>query len=262
MAQLDKMPLSCNTNHILYFFMYAIFISLGSFIATLTGGLFAIKYREKLHYIASFSAGVLLGVCFFDIVPEIFEIATEHAIAITPALGMVVIGFLAIHILEKLAIIHSHHEDEYAEHKHPVVGLVGAGGLAAHSFLDGVGIGLAFHVSTEIGIAVSIAVIAHDFCDGLNTVTLMLVNRQTRKKALQLLAIDALAPILGAASTLLFTVPHWMLLLYLGFFVGFLLYISASDLLPEAHSKHSSFAMIALTALGALLMFVVTRFTV
>lgn len=240
--------------------MYAILISLASFIATLGGGLYALKYREKLHYIASFSAGVLLGVCFFDIVPEIFEIATEQGISTTAALSMIVIGFLAIHILEKLALVHSHHEDEYAEHKHPVVGLVGAGGLAAHSFLDGVGIGLAFHVSTEIGIAVSIAVIAHDFCDGLNTVTLMLVNKHTRKKALQLLAIDALAPILGALSTLFFTISHNVLLLYLGFFAGFLLYIGASDLLPEAHSKHSSFRMVLLTALGALLMFVVTRF--
>jgi ZIP family zinc transporter len=242
--------------------MYAILISLTSFIATLGGGLYALKYREKLHYIASFSAGVLLGVCFFDIVPEIFEIATERGISTTPALSMIVIGFLAIHILEKLALVHSHHEDEYAEHKHPVVGLVGAGGLAAHSFLDGVGIGLAFHVSTEIGIAVSIAVIAHDFCDGLNTVTLMLVNKHTRKKALQLLAIDALAPILGAVSTLFFFISHNVLLLYLGFFAGFLLYIGASDLLPEAHSKHSSFRMVLLTALGALLMFVVTRFTI
>lgn len=239
--------------------MYAILISIASFIATLGGGLYALKYREKLHYIASFSAGVLLGVCFFDIVPEIFEIATEQSLSTTPALSMIVIGFLAIHILEKLALIHSHHEDEYAEHKHPVVGLVGAGGLAAHSFLDGVGIGLAFHVSTEIGIAISIAVIAHDFCDGLNTVTLMLVNKHTRKKALQLLAVDALAPILGAISTLFFSIPQHFLLLYLGFFAGFLLYIGASDLLPEAHSKHSSFRMVLLTALGALLMFVVTR---
>ncbi len=241
--------------------MYAILISLASFITTLAGGLYALKYREKLHYIASFSAGVLLGVCFFDIVPEIFEIATEHALSITPALGMIVIGFLFIHLLEKMAVIHSRHEEEYAEHRHPAVGLVGAGGLAAHSFLDGIGIGLAFQVSTEIGIAVSIAVIAHDFCDGLNTVTLLLVNKNTRKKALQLLALDALAPILGALSTLLFHIPNNILLLYLGFFVGFLLYISASDLLPEAHSKHSSYTMLLLTALGALLMFVVTRFT-
>lgn len=240
--------------------MYPLLISIGAFLSTLIGGLYAIKYREKLHYIASFSAGVLLGVCFFEIIPEIFEVSALQHLSVTPALIAIVVGFLVIHTLEKLALLHSNHEDEYADHKHPVVGLIGASGLAFHSFLDGVGIGLAFHVSTEVGFVVAVAVIAHDFCDGLNTVTLMLVNRQTRKKALHLLAIDALAPIFGALSTFLFTIPHTILLLYLGFFAGFLLYIGAGDLLPEAHSKHSSYQMILLTALGATLIFLVTRF--
>lgn len=240
--------------------MQAVIVSIISFLSTLFGGLFAVKYRERLHYIISFSAGVLIGVCFFEVLPEIFELTSESGLPIMPALIAIVVGFLVIHSLEKMALIHTAHEDEYADHKHPVVGLLGAAGLAVHSFLDGVGIGLAFHVSPTIGWAVSIAVIAHDFCDGLNTVTLMLVNKNTRAKALKLLVVDAIAPVAGALSTFLFTVPQKFLLLYLGFFVGFLLYISAGDLLPEAHSKHSSWGMVALTALGAAFIFVVTRF--
>jgi ZIP family zinc transporter len=241
--------------------MQAVLVSLISFISTLFGGLFAARYREKLHYIISFSAGVLIAVCFFDILPEIFAITTEKGLSITPALIAIVGGFIFIHALEKLAVIHTAHESEYADHKHPVVGIVGAGGLAFHSFLDGIGIGLAFHVSPEVGWLVAIAVIAHDFCDGLNTVTLMLINKNSRARALKLLLLDAAAPVLGALSTYLFTIPDHFLVLYLGFFVGFLLYIGASDLLPEAHSKHSSWGMVALTALGATLIFIVTRFT-
>jgi len=126
--------------------------------------------------------------------------------------------------------------------------------------LDGVGIGLGFHVSVHVGFAVAVAVIAHDFCDGLNTVTLMLVNKNKRSKALKLLAADALAPIAGALSTYLFDIPENILMLYLGFFAGFLLYISAADLLPEAHSKHSSYKTILLTVLGVIFIFTVTRF--
>ncbi len=241
--------------------MHAVLFSFVAFVATALGGLLAIRYRDRLHPIIAFSAGALLGVCFFDIIPEIFSTATEQSLSITPALVMLVGGFLLIHTLEKLALIHTTaHEDEYAEHKHPLVGFIGASGLTFHSFLDGVGIGLGFHVSPHIGFAVAIAVIAHDFCDGLNTVTLMLVNKNTRTKALKLLAADALAPILGALSTYLFTIPEHVLLLYLGFFAGFLLYISAGDLLPEAHSKHSSSKTIIMTVLGVLFIFVVTRF--
>ena len=58
-----------------------------------------------------------------------------------------------------------------------------------------------------------------------------------------------------------FRLPESFLVLYLGFFAGFLLYIGASDILPEAHSKHSSFKTILLTLLGVILIFIITRFT-
>lgn len=240
--------------------MQAILLSFFTFISTSLGGLFALRFKEKLHLIMSLTAGVLIGVAFFDILPEIFSINVARNWDVTPSLIALVGGFLLIHILEKLAIIHHGHEDEYAQHKHPTVGLISAGGLSFHSFLDGVGIGLAFHVSSHVGLLVSIAVIAHDFSDGLNTVTLMLANKNSVKKAALLLVIDAVTPIIGATSTLFFMIPQNILVLYLGFFAGFLLYIGASDLLPEAHSKHSSFKMIVLTVVGALFIFVVTRF--
>jgi ZIP family zinc transporter len=132
--------------------------------------------------------------------------------------------------------------------------------LSGHSFLDGVGIGLGFQAGTTVGIAVAIAVIAHDFTDGLNTVNLMLVNKNRSRKAFMYLLLDATAPILGVLSTFLFSVSDNALTLYLGFFAGFLLYIGASEILPEAHSKHSSYQTIALTVVGVIFMFVVTRF--
>jgi zinc transporter ZupT len=241
--------------------MEIIILSFLTFLSTLAGGLFALKNKSKLHLIMSFTAGVIIGVVFFDLMPEIFKLSQENGINITYAFIALVVGFLLIHTLEKLALIHATHEEEYAVHKHPTIGLISAGGLSFHSFLDGVGIGLAFQVSAEVGLVVAIAVIAHDFSDGLNTVTLMLTHKNTDRKAITLLLIDAVAPVLGAISTMFFTIPDNLLVLYLGFFAGFLLYIGAGDLLPEAHSEHSSYKMIGLTILGALFIFLVTRFT-
>jgi ZIP family zinc transporter len=240
--------------------MEAIILSLFAFISTLLGGFFALKNRDKFHYVMSFAAGVLIAVCFFDIMPEIFDITSKENLDPTPALITIVFGFLLIFILEKFALIHARHEEEYADHKHPTVGLISASGLSFHSFLDGVGIGLGFQVSTHVGFIVSLAVIAHDFSDGLNTFTLMFKNKNSINRSLALLLVDALTPILGVLSTLVFSIPNNILLLYLGFFAGFLLYIGASDLLPEAHSKHSSYKMIGLTILGVLFIFIVTRF--
>ena len=242
--------------------MEAIVLSFFTFISTFIGGIFALKNSNRLHLIMSLTAGVLIGVVFFDLMPEIFVLAKENNLDVTSALIFLVGGFLLIHFLEKLALIHSRrHEEEYATHRHPTVGLISASGLSFHSFLDGVGIGLGFQVSPHVGFIVALAVIAHDFSDGLNTVTLMLSHKNTIKKAVILLLVDATTPLLGALSTLLFSIPGNILILYLGFFAGFLLYIGASDLLPEAHSTHSSYKMLLLTIIGVLFIFFVTRFT-
>lgn len=241
--------------------MEAVLFSFSTFISTLAGGLFGLRNKDRLHLIMSFTAGVLIAVCFFDILPEIFKITVENNLDLQPVLIAIVAGFLGFHILEKTAIIHHSHEEEYAEHKHPTVGMIAALGLSFHSFLDGVGIGLGFAVSSQLGMVIALAVLAHDFSDGLNTVTLMLVHKNTTKKALLLLILDATTPVLGALSTFFFTISNQVLVLYLGFFMGFLFYIGASDLLPEAHSKHSSFRMLGLTILGVLFIFVVTKLT-
>jgi zinc transporter ZupT len=240
--------------------MAAFVLSIVTFISTVAGGLFAFKYKDRLHYIISFTAGVLIAVVVFDIIPEIFEITSSINLSITPPLIALMVGFMAIHILEKVAVLHHVHEDEYADHKHPMVGLVSAIGLAFHSFLDGVGIGIAFQISFNVGILITVAVLAHDFCDGLNTVSLMLVNKNTNKKTLFLLLVDALAPVLGVVLTFFIQISEGTMVLYLGFFAGFLLYIGAADLLPEAHSKRSSYKLILLTAAGMIVIFVITRF--
>lgn len=239
--------------------MEIILLSLATFLSTFFGGLFAIKNKEKLHHIMGFTAGVLIGVVFFDIFPEIIELIKENDFGTTGAMIALVLGFLLFHILEKSILLHHAHEDEYLEHKHPHVGIASALALAGHSFMDGVGIGLAFQVNAAVGFLVAIAVIAHDFTDGMNTVTLVLTNKNSLQRARWFLLLDALAPVLGATSTLLFHVSENFLLWYLGFFAGFLLYIGASDILPEAHSKNSSFKTIALTITGIILIYIVTR---
>jgi len=240
--------------------MELILISAITFLSTFLGGIFSIKNKDNLHRIMGFTAGVVMGVVFFDIFPEIISLIKENNFKTTGVMIALALGFLLFHILEKTILIHHSHEDEYTDHKHPHVGIASALALAGHSFMDGVGIGLAFQVNSTVGLLIAIAVIAHDFTDGMNTVTLMLTNKNSTKKARWFLLLDALTPVLGAFSTLFFRLPESFLVLYLGFFAGFLLYIGASDILPEAHSKHSSIKTIGLTILGVLLIFIITRF--
>lgn len=218
------------------------------------------KFKEKLHLIMGFTAGVLMGVFSFEIMPEIISQVKKYDFDPMGPMTAFVLGFIVFHIIEKVILIHHAHEEEYAAHKHPQVGILSALALIGHSFMDGIGIGLGFQAGNEIGFLVAIAVISHDFTDGMNTVTLMLANKNTPGRAKLFLLADALSPILGALSTLMFTVSPFFLTLYLGFFGGFLVYIGASDILPEAHSNRSSFKLIGLTVLGMLLVFIISRF--
>jgi len=236
-----------------------IIFSLATFFSTFIGGLFAVKFKNKLHMIMAFAAGVLLAVVSFDIFPEIIEQLKTNNFKTMEVMSAMVVGFLLFHILEKTILIHHAHEGDYAEHKHPEVGVISALALAGHSFMDGVGIGFGFQVSPAVGLLISIAVISHDFTDGMNTVTLALLHKNSDRKSILLLGLDSVAPILGAVSTLFFTISPHFLVLYLGFFAGFLLYIGASDILPEAHSNQSSFKLIGLTVLGVIFIFLVTR---
>jgi len=239
-----------------------ILLTLVTLASTLAGGVLALRFHDRLHYLLSFTAGVLLGVVSFEVLPEIFELAHSRQLDATCAMVALVIGFLLFHSLEKFVLVHHAHESDYASHRHPHVGMVSALALVGHSLLDGIGIGVAFQVSSTVGVAVAIAVIAHDFSDGLNTVGLMLSHMNTRRRSTAMLLLDAAAPVLGAASTLLFHVPPQILMLYLGFFAGFLLYIGVADILPEAHSSAPpgvAMRLLALTTLGAAFIYVVAR---
>lgn len=240
--------------------MTPVLLSLATFLSTLGGGVAGLKNKDRMHRFLGYTAGVLIGVVAFDLLPEIFRLVNAEHRSPIGAMVALVCGFLAFHIIEKSILIHHTNEGEYQLHHHPEVGVASAMALIGHSFLDGVGIGLGFQAGQAVGIAVAIAVIAHDFTDGLNTVNLMLLNKNRSRKAFAFLLIDALAPVVGVLATLLFHVSDVGLILYLGLFSGFLLYIGASVILPEAHSEHSSYQTIVLTVAGVVFMFAVTRF--
>ena len=207
-----------------------------AFAMTLAGGAFAWRYQRYLHAIMAFSAGLLIGVVFLDLVPEIAHLSEEASIEVRTLMFVLIAGFMAIFLLEKLTIIHSEKTHDAPGHNHNV-GLAGAIGLSFHSFLDGLAIGVGFQAGNEVGFVVLVAVLAHDFADGLNTVTFMLATRNSRWRTIALLVVDAHAPVAGALTANVLRIDPRMLAFQLAFFAGFLLYLGASDLLPHVHER-------------------------
>ncbi|HEV7702498.1 MAG TPA: ZIP family metal transporter [Candidatus Paceibacterota bacterium] len=226
-----------------------IWISIAALASTLLGGMFALRFKDKLHLILGFSAGAVIGVAFFDLLPEAIELGSK-SYDVGYITSIVALGFIAYTILDRFVFFHSHEDEHTAEQNVSKRGILGAGSLSVHSLLDGVAIGLAFQVSVAVGAIVAVAVLVHDFSDGINTVNLVLKNSGTRMQAFKWLLVDAIAPVLGVASTMFFSVPESALGIILAVFTGFFLYIGASDLLPESHHGHPTVWTTFATVIG------------
>jgi ZIP family zinc transporter len=214
-----------------------------------------------MHLILGLSAGVLLGLVAFDLIPEVFRLwsTTPGADQKVPwTMVAFVVGFLTLHIIERAAGVHEPADHDYGEHAHDLAGSLGALGLIGHSFLDGLAIGLAFHVNTAVGWTVGIAVLAHDFADGLNTVTLMRRAGHDRGRAMIALGLDAIAPVIGVLVASVLSPSDGVLALYLGAFAGLLTYLATADILPEAHAHHPSRITLLMTVLGVGLMYAIS----
>ena len=226
--------------------------------SSLMGGLVAVKLKNKINYLLGLVAGLMMGVVAFDLLPEIFNITTEYGVNLTlPMIGLVV-GFLGFHFAEQFVLMHTSHEDEYKHHSHSHVGKYSIYALILHRFLDGVSIGLAFQINPVLGLAVSIAVIAHSFIDGLNIISLSEIY--TKTYAIKELIIGSVIPVIGIGLSYFIKLPESALSVYLGVFAGLLIYLAASDILPEAHRDKPKWSIMGLTVFGVVIMYLISSF--
>ena len=212
--------------------------------STLLGGTFALRLGDRIQTLIAFSGGIVVAVALFDVLPEALD-AVGDSRRVTLLVGA---GFLLFFLAQRILVLHHRDEADQAQ-AHARVGALGAAGLSAHSFLDGLAIGLAFGLSTGTGLLVFLAVVAHDFADGLNTVSFVLRQGDDRRRARLWLRIDALAPLVGAVVGSLLSVSEYALGHLLAVYAGVFLFMGATDLLPEAHA-HPSWRRVALTVVG------------
>jgi zinc transporter ZupT len=171
-------------------------------------------------------------------------------------------GFLAYLVLDRLALLHHpEHEDGHGHgeahaHGQRTRGTIGAATLSAHSFFDGAAIGFGFQASPSVGLIVTAAVVTHDFSDGINTAGFILKSGGTKAQALRWLLVDAMAPVAGAASTLLVRLPATAIGPVLAVFAGCFLYLGACDLIPESQHRHPRAATTLMTLAGAGVLYV------
>ncbi|HEX8025766.1 MAG TPA: ZIP family metal transporter [Candidatus Limnocylindrales bacterium] len=230
------------------------------FFSTLAGGMAALRLRHRLHAFMALAAGVVVATAVADLLPEAFGlVGLDHALEVGVA---AVVGFIAFSFVE--AFLHQssfehapgeEHGDGDGRDDRPngLLAVLPPISLILHSVLDGFAIGLAFQAGGSIGLIVLLAVLAHDFADGMNVVALALGAARGERTATVLLVLDALAPLAGAGLSVLISIPGPVLGLFLASISGVFIAVGAGHLLPEAqhHNRAQGPALVALSAIGA-----------
>jgi ZIP family zinc transporter len=216
--------------------------------ATLLGGTLALALKKTSGLLIALSAGAVIGVALFDLLPEALDAGkpTFAPLDLTVALA----AGLSLYLLADRTV---------AARARGGRGHYAAGALTLHSLMDGIGIGLAFQLSSTAGVIVAVAVLAHDLVDGLNTVTASLTGGTGRPAARAWLVADALAPLAGMALTRLIEVPRAPLALALALFAGFFLYIGAVELLPRSRETAPGLGGVLATLVGLGVIYLVVR---
>lgn len=197
------------------------------------GVLFLSLSKKKLNKIiillVSLSAGTLLGGAIIHLLPEIVQEKNNNFYIWIWLLT----GILSFFILEKIICWRHCHIPTSKNHAHPL-GMMNLIGDSLHNFIDGVVIVGSFMVSIPLGIATSIAVIAHEIPQEMADFGVLIHAGYRRRQALLLNFLTALFAFLGAGLTLLIGLRLENLAIFIiPFTAGGFIYIATADLIPE-----------------------------
>ena len=244
------------------------------FFSTLAGGYAALRLRHRLHALMALAAGVVVATAIADLLPEAFELVGDGSalqVGIAAVAGFIGFSFLEAFLHQSSfehggAPGHDHSEDH--DHVAPVsaaldeqrkrqgtgiIGLLPPISLVIHSAMDGLMIGFAFQAGDEIGLIVLLAVLAHDFADGMNVATVALEAARGTRLAIAFVFLDAAAAPVGGFLSSLISIDDRTLGLLLATFAGVFLAVGAGHLLPESQHRDPRRGpqMVALAAAGA-----------
>jgi zinc and cadmium transporter len=231
-------------------------IALGLSLLGGLGGLFVASgvllihdpFRAKLvPWLVSYAVGALLGISMMGLLPESLE-SLPAARVFATLLG----GILLFFILEKLVLWRHCHTHDCEVHESTVASVMI--GDTFHNFVDGAVIAAAVLTSVPLGVSTAVAVAAHEIPQEIGDFAILLHAGYSRRKALLLNLLSALASAAGAIGAFLAfdivprTLPYFLVLAASSF-----LYVAMADLIPGLHrgrTDASSLRQIILIALG------------
>ena len=202
--------------------------------------------------LVSFAVGALLGAVFLELLPHALETGPAPSVMRT-----VLIGLLAFFLLEKLVLwrhAHGHdaHSDEReeTEHEHALhvhappapdggrSGLMILIGNSVHNLCDGIVIAAAFIADDALGVATTLAIVAHAVPQQVGDFAVLMHSGFARAKAFSYNIAAGMATLVGALLAYVALADMQELLpVVLAIASASLLYVAVADLIPSLHRR-------------------------
>ena len=210
--------------------------------------------RRVQEYLLALSAGFLLSLVFFDLIPESLGLLGKTA----PL--YIILGFGVLHFFEHAMVGHLH----FGEETHadimvsPAASVSAFSGLFIHAFFDGFSISAAMQYDFVLGLLIFFAIFLHKFPEGITIASILLAANQPRKRAfLASLAIGG-ATMLGIFVVFFLSrLDERIVGVTLAFSAGAATYVGASDLIPEINRSDNRIT--PLIVFGGMLLFYLSQ---
>ncbi len=181
-------------------------------IASAVAGVELLGHAKHTRILIPLSGGLLIGVALFSLIPDL-----ALDIGWTRGLGLVVVGYLLLHALDRYAFpvcpscAHDHSHDGCAEPLHGFAAPLLIA-IAIHAAVDGWGL-VAVKRGTHTGSAgttLAAALLLHKVPEGLALGTILRASVDREWTALALCVLVELSTIAGGAGGLWLTPAQWV----------------------------------------------------
>ncbi len=211
-------------------------------LGTSLGGLLGIiihkRFSKAITYLLALSAGMMISMVCFDLLPEALEMG-----GVFISVGGCALGIFLLLILDGKFHHHNHeHEIENNLHHHDLhpndkmiqLGFMMIISVSLHNFPEGMAIGSSTLHHIHTGFMMSILLALHNLPEGMGMIAPLIEAGISKSKALFLVSLSGSTTLLGGfVGVLIGTISEEIIAFTLAFAAGCMLYVTIYEMLPQ-----------------------------
>lgn len=198
-----------------------IFGMIGTTLGGVIGSFLNISNSKYLSFMLEFTAGLMLSVICFELIPESLSLSEISYTIIGIILGVIVMILCDNRINSKYRYTNLDKSNNLLK-----TGIIIAIGLAIHNFPEGLAIGSGFDSSERLGYALALAICMHDIPEGVSIALPLKQGGMKKSKAIIYTMISGITTGIGAlVGALIGKISEISISVSLAFAAGAMLYI-------------------------------------